>query len=84
MLVVLAVLVRKVGFHRPGLLAGIFGMGYASARFFVEFFREPDRYLGFIAGGWLTMGMALSIPMFLAGLALMVRALRRPNGEAQA
>jgi prolipoprotein diacylglyceryltransferase len=30
------------------------------------------------------MGMALSIPMFLAGLALMVRALRRPNGEAQA
>ncbi len=34
----------------PGLLAGLFGCGYAAARFFVEFFREPDRYLGFIAG----------------------------------
>lgn len=79
LLIVLAVLVRRIGFHRPGLLAGVFGMGYAASRFFVEFFREPDRYLGFIAGGWLTMGMALSIPMFLAGLVLFVRAQRRAN-----
>ncbi len=79
LLVLLAVLVRRFGFSRPGLLAGIFGMGYASARFFVEFFREPDRYLGFLAGGWLTMGMALSVPMFLAGLWLVRRALRRAS-----
>jgi phosphatidylglycerol---prolipoprotein diacylglyceryl transferase len=78
LLLVLSVLVRRIGFHRPGLLAGIFGMGYGVSRFFVEFFREPDRYLGFIAGGWLTMGMALSIPMFLAGLGLVIRALMRP------
>ena len=51
-------------------------MGYAAARFFVEFFREPDRYLGFLAGGWLTMGMVLSLPMFLIGLWAIWRARR--------
>ena len=77
LLIVLGVLVRRVGFSRPGLLSGVFGVGYAAARFLVEFFREPDRYLGFLAGGWLTMGMTLSIPMFLAGLWLVMRAVNR-------
>lgn len=77
LLIVLGVVVRRVGFVRPGLLSGVFGMGYAAARFFVEFFREPDRYLGFLAGGWLTMGMTLSIPMFFAGLWLVMRAVNR-------
>ena len=85
LLVILALLVRRTGFRAPGLLAGIFGSGYAAARFFVEFFREPDRHLGFIAGGWLTMGMALSIPMFLAGLWLIRRGLKaRETGLAGA
>lgn len=79
LLVLLGLLVRGLGFRRPGLLAGIFGMGYGVARFFVEFFREPDRHLGFIAGGWLTMGMILSVPLFLAGLVLAMRALRAPK-----
>jgi len=30
-------------------------------------------------GGWLTMGMILSLPMLLGGLALMAHALRRRN-----
>ena len=83
LLIVLGILVRRFGFLRPGLLAGIFGMGYAVSRFSVEFFREPDRYLGFLAGGWLTMGMTLSIPMFLAGLWLALRALGRSRGANQ-
>ena len=83
LLIVLGILVRRFGFFRPGLLAGIFGMGYAVSRFSVEFFREPDRYLGFLAGGWLTMGMTLSIPMFLAGLWLALRALGRSRGANQ-
>lgn len=82
LLIILGVLVRFTGFRRPGLLAGVFGLGYAASRFFVEFFREPDRYLGFLSGGWLTMGMTLSIPMGLAGLALIFRALKRPRVEA--
>lgn len=75
--VVLAILVRRLGFHRPGLVAGVFGIGYAAARILVEFFREPDRHIGFLAGGWLTMGMALSAPMALAGLWLAMRAMAR-------
>lgn len=78
LLIVLGVLARRLGYTRPGLIAGVFGMGYAVFRFSVEFFREPDRYLGFLAGGWLTMGMTLSIPMFLAGFWLAARALSRP------
>ena len=41
--------------------------GYALARIFVEFFRMPDAQLGYLMGGWLTMGMILSLPMVLAG-----------------
>lgn len=36
---------------------------YGCIRIFVEFFREPDVSLGFIAGNWMTMGMILSVPM---------------------
>jgi phosphatidylglycerol:prolipoprotein diacylglycerol transferase len=83
LLIILAILVRRLGFSRPGLIAGVFGMGYAAARIFSEFFREPDRHLGFIAGGWVTMGMALSVPLFLAGLWLFLRARQTtPAGAA--
>lgn len=67
-------------FHRlpfPSFISGVFCVGYGSARVFVEFFREPDIQIGYLAGG-LTMGMALSIPMILFGIFLMVRASRRP------
>nr|WP_274628004.1 prolipoprotein diacylglyceryl transferase [Mesorhizobium shangrilense] len=63
----------------PGFIAGAFVAGYAAARIFVEFFREPDAQLGYLAGDWLTMGMVLSTPMVLLGLWLMWRA--RPAGS---
>lgn len=62
---------------RPGLLSGIFGIGYGSARFIVEFYREPDRQLGILGSG-LTMGQTLSIPMIVAGAGLVAWALTRP------
>jgi phosphatidylglycerol:prolipoprotein diacylglycerol transferase len=65
----------RTGFHRPGLIAGVFGVGYAAARILAEFFREPDPQLGFLYGG-LTMGMLLSLPMAAAGLWLIWRARR--------
>ncbi|HEY0424204.1 MAG TPA: prolipoprotein diacylglyceryl transferase family protein, partial [Rhodopila sp.] len=52
---------------------GIFLCGYATARIIGEHFREPDAFLGFLPFGT-TMGQLLSIPMFLAGLWLIVRA----------
>jgi phosphatidylglycerol:prolipoprotein diacylglycerol transferase len=81
--ILLALVVRAGGFKRPGLVAGMFGMGYAIARIVCEFFREPDPQLGFLFGagvdalsGGITMGMLLSLPLLLAGLVLVLRARR--------
>ena len=76
LLVVLAVMVRRGALQRPGLVLGAFAAGYAVVRSFCEFFREPDHQLGFLWGG-ATMGQLLSIPLFIAGAALVVFALRR-------
>ncbi|MFO1035261.1 MAG: prolipoprotein diacylglyceryl transferase [Geminicoccaceae bacterium] len=59
-----------------GLIGGIFLAGYAICRMFVEFFREPDAQLGYLWGGWLTMGQVLSVPLLLAGIWLVLRARR--------
>jgi len=92
--IVMAIAARKFGFRRPGLLGGIFVLGYAVARIICEFFREPDAQLGFLFGssvdalsGGVTMGMLLSVPMALAGAAVIVLALRgrtRPAKAAEA
>jgi phosphatidylglycerol---prolipoprotein diacylglyceryl transferase len=71
--VVLFVLSRRESLRRHfGLLTGVFLCGYALARITGEFFREPDAFLGFLAFG-ATMGQILSVPMFLAGVWLIVR-----------
>jgi len=71
---------------RPtGAVSGLFLAGYGTFRLVAEFFREPDRHIGFLAGGWLTMGMLLSIPMILLGLVFLVVAYRHgfPAGRAE-
>jgi phosphatidylglycerol:prolipoprotein diacylglycerol transferase len=77
LLVVLAWFIRRGALKRPGLVTGVFAIGYALARCFCELFREPDPQLGFLWGG-LTMGMLLSIPLMLAGLGFIWHALRSP------
>jgi phosphatidylglycerol:prolipoprotein diacylglycerol transferase len=68
------------GRRRPGLLTGVFCAGYGMARIVGELFREPDSFLGFLLGtSWLSMGMVLSLPMVLFGLALIVRAYQQPR-----
>lgn len=65
---------------RPnGAVSAVFFVGYAVCRFVVEFFREPDSQLGFIAFDWLTMGQLLSIPMFIIGVLLYIYA-RKNDG----
>ena len=76
LLIVLGVLVRSGALKRPGAVAGTAAIGYGAARIFCEFFREPDAQLGFLWGG-LTMGMLLCVPLILAGIWLLVRALSR-------
>jgi phosphatidylglycerol:prolipoprotein diacylglycerol transferase len=64
---------------RPGLLVGTFTVLIASARFVVEFYRQPDEHLTeFAARTGLSMGQWLSIPLILASIAVIVWALRRP------
>lgn len=64
--VVIWVYARK---PRPkGAISAVFLMSYAICRFLIEFFREPDPQLGFLAFDWLTMGQVLSLPMFILGL----------------
>jgi phosphatidylglycerol:prolipoprotein diacylglycerol transferase len=74
---VLWLLMRKGSLQRPGSIIGAFALGYGVARIACEFFREPDPQLGFLWGG-LTMGMLLSVPLMLAGLAFVAAALLRP------
>ncbi len=60
---------------RPaGAVSGLFLAGYAVFRFLVEFWREPDAHLGFLAFDWLTLGQLLSVPVLLVGAWLMWRA----------
>jgi phosphatidylglycerol:prolipoprotein diacylglycerol transferase len=75
LLVVLAWFVRRGALKRPGLVTGLFALGYGSTRIVCELFREPDPQLGFLWGG-LTMGMLLSIPLMLAGLGFIWNAVR--------
>jgi phosphatidylglycerol---prolipoprotein diacylglyceryl transferase len=55
---------------------GLFIAGYGVQRFIVEFFREPDSQLGFVALNWMSMGQLLSLPMIFFGIALMIIAYR--------
>lgn len=68
--------------ERTGMLTGLFLVGYGLCRITAEFFREPDVQVGYLAGG-VTMGQILSLPMVLAGLALIAWAWRRPPGQRQ-
>ena len=70
---VLRLLTHKTNaLQKPGTVASMFLVGYGVARTFVEFFRQPDEQLGYLYGHWLTMGMLLSAPMVLLGLAFFV------------
>lgn len=59
-----------------GAVAAFFTMGYAVFRFAAEYARQPDAFLGYLAGG-LTMGQLLCVPMFLIGLWVFLKASRR-------
>ena len=65
------------GWYRPGLLAGAFLIGYGAIRFSLEFTREPDPQLGFVAGPF-SMGQLLSSLMIIVGATLIVAIARGP------
>jgi len=62
---------------RPtGAVSAMFLIGYGVLRFTAEFFREPDDFLGLLAFN-LSMGQWLSLPMILAGIAMLAWAGRK-------
>jgi phosphatidylglycerol:prolipoprotein diacylglycerol transferase len=62
---------------RPtGAVSAMFLIGYGVLRFTAEFFREPDDFLGLLALN-LSMGQWLSLPMILAGIAMLAWARRK-------
>ena len=72
---------------RPRLApTGLFILLYGCARFTVEWVRLPDANIGYLLGGWLTMGMLLTVPMILLGGGLLLYAYRNkvPSGNLAA
>ena len=58
---------RRGGLQTPGLVTGVFLLGYGVFRSVCEMFRQPDPYHAFTFGV-LTPGITYSIPMILLGL----------------
>jgi phosphatidylglycerol:prolipoprotein diacylglycerol transferase len=64
--------------YQPGKLVGVFILGYGAFRFFVEFFREPDRqFEGTFLATTIHMGQLLCLPMIVGGIYLIATAKRR-------
>jgi len=65
-------------------VSGVFALLYGVFRFVVEFVREPDAHLGYLAFGWLTMGQVLSVPLVAVGVFLLWKSRRAPTIAARA
>lgn len=79
---ILFALSRKYPPRPQGTFLGAFLVLYGIFRFLIEFVREPDVQLGYLWGGWLTMGQVLSAPLIVAGIALLIYAARTRHPQA--
>jgi phosphatidylglycerol:prolipoprotein diacylglycerol transferase len=67
-------------------VSGLFLLLYGAFRFAVEFVRQPDAHIGYLAFDWVTMGQVLTLPMLLGGALLLSIAYARhasPSGAPQ-
>ncbi|MEJ7746275.1 MAG: prolipoprotein diacylglyceryl transferase [Luteimonas sp.] len=64
-------------------VGGVFALLYGLFRFAVEFVREPDSQLGYLAFGWLTMGQVLSLPLIAFGVWCLWTSRRAPTLQPQ-
>lgn len=79
-IVMMAILLLYSRKPRPRYaVSGLFALLYGTFRFAVEFVREPDAHLGYLAFGWLTMGQLLSLPLVALGLFLLWLSRRAPT-----
>lgn len=69
--IILFALSRMKNVKPQGFYTGFFLAYYGCVRFLIEFVRQPDSYMGYLLGtDWLTMGQVLSVPLVVAGVAL--------------
>jgi len=61
---------------KPGLITGIFFVGYSVSRLTIEYFREPDLHLGYLFNT-ITMGQLLTLPVLICGIWIMQSAIRK-------
>jgi phosphatidylglycerol:prolipoprotein diacylglycerol transferase len=67
---------------RPMLAtSGVFFLCYGAFRTFIEFYRIPDKHIGYLAFDWLTMGQLLSLPMIMLGLVLLIIAYSKNHAK---
>ena len=70
---ILLFLVKKYKIlNQPGKTTGLFCIIYAFSRISIEFFREPDKQIGYIYEN-ITMGMLLSIPLIFIGILIITQ-----------
>ena len=67
---------RNAG-ERQGLLSGIFFIVLFTARFLIEFIKNPQE--AFEQDMLLNMGQILSLPFIIAGIILVIRAMKNPR-----
>lgn len=77
MFIVMFALSRKTPPRSRGTFFGLFMLLYGVFRFAIEFIREPDVQLGYLWGGWLTMGQLLSVPLMLVGAVVLIYAFKK-------
>lgn len=63
--------------RKKGTASGLFALLYGVFRFGIEFIRQPDAHLGYLAFGWLTMGQILCLPLIIIGIWLLVQKKQR-------
>lgn len=71
MFLILWTLSRRVPPRPQGTFMGVFLLWYGVCRILIEFVRVPDSQLGYLFGGFVTMGQILSLPLVVAGIALL-------------
>lgn len=72
MFLLLWALSRRVPPRPQGTFMGVFLVWYGICRILVEFVRVPDAQLGYLFGGFVTMGQLLSLPLIVAGVGLLI------------
>ncbi len=75
--VLLQILILKFDLlKKPGLISGIFLVGYSVSRLTIEYLREPDLHLGYLFNV-ISMGQLLTLPVLICGIWIIQSATRK-------